>query len=160
MQYEFSFDFKPTKFVGGWTNILHLTTGGNTGWGGRIPALFMHNNKVYIFNAIDGNGNWLFDSPVLKINEWVHIQMTQTFEREEYVYRVYLNEQLLKTKVNKKPEEFKEVDVWISDNWSTATHGYIKNIQLKGEFIFVYFFMYRWSRIGSLLSPSTLVVTE
>ena len=135
MQYEFSFDFKPTKFVIGWTNILHLTTGVNSGWGSRIPALFMLNNKFTIANAIDGNGNWYFWSPVLQINEWVHFRITQTFERHEYVYRVYLNEQLLKTKVNNKPEEFKQVKVWVSDNWHSATHGYVKNIQLKGEFI-------------------------
>ena len=132
MQYEFSFDFKPTKFVGGWTNILHLSTGGNAGWGDRIPAFLMVNNKVAIASAIDGNGNWYFWSPVLKINEWVHFRVTQTFERHEHVYRVYMNNQLLKTKVNKKPEEFKEVDVWVSDNWYEASPGYVKNIEIKG----------------------------
>ena len=132
-QYEFSFDFKPTKFVGGWTNILHLTTGGNAGWGERIPAFLMVNNKVAIANAIDGNGNWYFWSPVLKVSEWVHFRVTQTFERHEYVYRVYMNKQLLKTKVNKKPQEFKQVDVWVSDNWYAATPGYIKNLRAKGN---------------------------
>ena len=131
-QYEFSFDFKPTRWIGGWTNILHFTTGGNAGWGERIPAFSMVNNKVAIANAIDGNGNWYFWSPPLGINEWVHFRVTQNFERHEYVYRVYMNKQLLKTKVNKKPQEFKQIDVWISDNWYTATPGYVKNIHIKG----------------------------
>ena len=75
---------------------------------------------------------WTY-SPVLEVNEWVHFRMTQTFERHEYVYRVYLNEQLLKTVVNNSPQVFKEVDVWVSDNWLEAAHGYIKNIHLKGN---------------------------
>merc|ERR1712072_525717 len=39
-QFDISFDFKPTKWIGGWTNILHLTTGANCcGLGQRIPAI-------------------------------------------------------------------------------------------------------------------------
>ena len=135
MQYEFSFDFKPTKFVKSYTMILHMTTGDNRCWGCRIPALVMANNRFEIQNAIGGNPSWYIYSPVLQLNEWVHFRITQTFEQNEYVYRIYLNEQLLKTKVNNKPEVFKEVKVWVSDNWHPATHGYVKNIQLKGEFI-------------------------
>ena len=114
---------------------MHLTTGGNAGWGERIPAFLMVNNKVAIASAIDGNGNWYFWSPVLKINEWVHFRVTQTFERYEYVCRVYMNEQLLHTKVNNRTEEFKEVEVWVSDNWHVAAYGYTKNIQFKGDII-------------------------
>ena len=61
MEYEISFDFKPTKWIGGWTNILHMTTGGNSGWGERIPGFFPLNQKVSIANGIDGNGNWNFN---------------------------------------------------------------------------------------------------
>ena len=133
IQYEISIDFKPTKWIGGWTNILHMTTGGNSGWGERIPGLFPLNQKVAIANGIDGNGNWYFWSPKLPLNQWVHFRLTQTFERHEYVYRVYMNKQLLKTKVNKKPQDFKQVDVWIGDNWHNAQPGFIKNLHIKGK---------------------------
>ena len=136
-QYEFSFDFKPTKFVGGWSNILHLTTGGDEGWG--IPRFFVLNKKVAIASALDGNGQWQVWSPVLKVNEWVHFRVTQIIERHEYVYRVYMNKQLLKTKVNKRPEEFQLVKVWVSDNSYPASPGYVKNIQLKGNHFYTIF---------------------
>ena len=131
--YEVSFDFKPTKWIGGWTSILHMTTGGNAGWGERIPAFFPLNKKIAIANGIDGNGNWYFWSPVLTLNKWVHFRLTQTFERHEYVYRVYMDKQLLKTKVNKKAQDFKQVDVWVGDNWYNAQPGVIKNLHISGS---------------------------
>ena len=131
-QYEVSFDFKPTRWIGGWTSVLHMTTGGNAGWGERIPGFFPLNGKMAIANAIDGNGNWYFWSPKLSLNKWVHFRLTQTFERHEYVYRVYMNKQLLKMKVNKKPQDFKQVDVWLSDNWYSAQPGLVKNLRITG----------------------------
>ena len=133
MQYEFSFDFKPTKFVGGWTNILHLTTGGNTGRGSRIPALFMTKNYVSISNTIGSNGNWNYKIAKLIENEWVHFRTTQTFEQNEYVFRLYMNELLMTTEVNNSPQVFKRVHVWVSNSWYAAAHGYIKNIYFKGN---------------------------
>ena len=137
-QYEISFDFKPTKWIGGWTNILHFTIKGNVGWGGRIPALFPLNGKVAIANAISGNGNFYFWSPKLALNKWVHFRLTQRLEGNKYVYRVYMDKKLLKEVVNTKAQDFKQVDVWVGDNWYNAQPGSIKNLYISGKNI--YFF--------------------
>lgn len=94
-----------------------MTTGGNAGWGERIPRFFPLSGNVVIASAIDGNGNWYFWSRPLTLNKWVHFRPRQSFERHEYVYRVYMDGLLLKEKVNKKAQDFKQVDVWVGDNW-------------------------------------------
>ena len=132
-EYEISFDFKPTKWIGGWTNILHMTTGGNSGWGERIPGLFPLNQKVSIANGIDGNGNWNFWTPSMPLNEWVHFKLIQHLEGQKWVYRVYMDHQLLMVKMNKKAQEYKQVDIWLSDNWYNAQPGVIKNFNISGE---------------------------
>ena len=37
-----------------------MTTGGNAGWGERIPGFLSYIKKVAISAAIDGQGNWNF----------------------------------------------------------------------------------------------------
>ena len=132
-QYEISFDFKPTKWIGGWTNVLHMTKGGNSGWGERIPGIFVLNKKAVIANAIDGNGNWNFNSLPLTLHEWVHFRLIQRLEGKDYIYRAYMNGFLMKEKVNKKPQDFKQVDVWLSDNWYNAQPGMLKNLFISGK---------------------------
>ena len=132
-QYEISFDFKPTKWIGGWTSILHMTTGGNAGWGERIPGIFVLSKKAVIANAIDSNGNWNFNSLPLTLNEWVHFRLIQRLEGKDYIYRAYMNGFLMKEKVNKKPQDFKQVDVWLSDNWYNAQPGMLKNLFISGK---------------------------
>merc|ERR1712072_872337 len=77
-QFDISFDFKPTKWIGGWTNILHLTTGANCcGLGQRIPAIFPLNGKLAIAFAVDRNGNYNLWTPKLVLNRWYNFRLTQ-----------------------------------------------------------------------------------
>ena len=131
-QYEVSFDFKPTKWIGGWTSILHMTTGGNAGWGERIPGFLSYIKKVAISAAIDGQGNWNFYTLPLTLNKWVHFRVIQRLEGNNYVYRAYMDGFLMKEKINKKPQDFKQVDIWLSDNWYNAQPGFIKNLFISG----------------------------
>ena len=110
-----------------------MTTGGNAGWGERIPGFFPLNMKVAIANGIDGNGNWYFWSPSMPLNEWVHFKLTQHLEGKDFVYRVYMDHRLLMKKVNKKAQEFKQVDIWMSDNWYNAQPGFVKNLHIAGK---------------------------
>ena len=131
-QYEISFDFKPTKWLGGWTNILHMTTDGNAGWGNRIPGFFPHGGKVAISNGISGNADWRVQSPAMPLNEWVHFKLTQRLEGNQYTYRVYMDHRLLVEEINTKAEDFREVDIWLSDNWYQAQPGFVKNLYISG----------------------------
>ena len=132
-QYEISFDFKATKWPSCWTSILHFTKGGDTGWGNRIPAIFTYYGKVQISNAIDGNGDWKFYSLPVEMNKWVKFTLTQRLEGHNYVYRVYLDGFLLKEKINKRPEDFHQVDIWVGDNWRVAQPGFIRNLYISGR---------------------------
>ena len=134
-QYEISFDFKATKWPSGWHSILHMTKGSDTGWGNRIPAILTYSGKVFISNAIDGNANWNFYSLPVDMNKWVNFRLTQHLEGHNYVYRVYMNGFLLKEHMNKRPEDFHQVDIWIGDNWRNVQPGFIKNLYISGKYI-------------------------
>ena len=127
--YDISFNFKPTKFLRGWSSILHMTTGGNCCQRGkRVPGIFIKYNRIGIFNSIGNNGNWQFLSKPLVLNKLVRVRLTQTLEGGRYVYKVYINSELLKSVVNSKPLEFKKVQVWLGDPWYKAQPGYLANL--------------------------------
>ena len=135
MQYEISFDFKATKWPSGWFSILHLTKGADSGWGHRIPAILSYYGRVFISNAIDGNANWNFYSLPVELNKWVRFTLSQRLEGHKYVYRVYQDGFLLKEKINKRPENFEQVDIWVGDNWRAIQPGFIKNLIISGRMI-------------------------
>ena len=133
-QFEVTFDFQANKWIGGWTSIVHMTTGSNYGWGGRIPGVFALGQKIAVAFAVSGNGNWYFTTPVIPLNKWVHFKVNQQLEGTDYVYRVFMNGKLLKEQVNNKPQEFKEVFVWVSDNWHSAQPGFVKNLVVSSKY--------------------------
>ena len=133
-QFEISFNFYPTKWVGGWTNIIHFTTGPNCcAPGSRIPGIFPSKGKVAINFALNGNGNYQVWTPKLALKKWVNIKLNQRREGKNYVYRVYLNNKVLKTIVNKKPQDFKNVKVYVSDVWHANQAGLIKNLRITSK---------------------------
>ena len=133
-QFDISFDFRPTKWIGGWTSILHLTTGGNCcGVGGRIPGIFPLNQKLAISFAINGNGNYYFWTPKLTLNHWSNIRLTQRLIGKNYIYQVTLNGKSVHKVINKKPQIFKNVKVYVADPWYNAQPGFIRNIKISGK---------------------------
>ena len=132
-QFEVSFDFQANKRILGFTNILHMTTGGNGAWGERIPGFFPLNDKIYISFSVDGNGNWNFVTPTYPLNKWIHFKVNQQLEDKKYIYRVYMDGTLLKEHVNKKPQQFKEVFVWVGDIWHNAQPGFVKNLVISSK---------------------------
>ena len=133
-QFQISFDFKPTKWIGGWTNIFHFTTGANCcAPGSRIPAIFPLNGKLAISFAIGTNGNWYKWTPKLTLNRWVHLRLTQKLEGRNYVYRIYLNDKLLASSINRKPQDYRNVKVFVADNWYNAQPGFLKNLRITNR---------------------------
>ena len=63
-EFHISFDFMATKWIGGWTNLFHMTQGSNCcRFGSRIPGIFPLNKKLAISFAINNYGNAYFWSP-------------------------------------------------------------------------------------------------
>ena len=144
-QFQISFDFTTTKWISGWTNILHFTTGANCCKpGSRIPAVFSKYQKLYFSFAIGNNGNANFWTPKLPLNKWVHFVVVQKQEGRNYVYRVYMDNKLLKTLVNKIPRDYKNVKVYVADPWYNSQPGFIKNIAItnKPSKLFMSLFIY------------------
>ena len=133
-QFQISFDFKPTKWIGGWTNVLHLTTGPNCcAPGSRIPGIFTLGGKLAMSFGIDKNGNHVIWTPKLALNRWVHFTISQTLEGKRYIYRVYMNNKLLEKRLNHIPRDYKNVKVFVADNWYNAQPGFIKNIHITSK---------------------------
>ena len=132
-QFDISFDFKPTQWLGGWTNILHMSKAGNAAWGDRIPGIFVYNRKIAIASAIDGSGNWLFYTLPPTLNKWTHIRIIQRLEKDVFVYRAYMDGFLMREKVNTRAEDFHNVDVWLADNWYNTQPGFLKNLNISGK---------------------------
>ena len=133
-QFDISFDFKATKWIGRWTNIMHLTTGANCcGIGQRIPAIFPLNGKLAISFAVDRNGNYYFWTPKLALNTWYNFRLTQQLVGKNYIYRVYMNNKIIHTKVNTNAKDYKNVKVYVTDNYHNAQPGFIKNLRISGK---------------------------
>ena len=72
-------------------------------------------------------------TPKLTLNKWVHFVVSQKLEGGNYVYRVYMDNKLLDTIINKVPREYKNVNVFVADNWYNAQPGFIKNIGITNK---------------------------
>ena len=135
-QFDISFDFRPTKWIGGWTSLLHLTTGTNAV---RLPGIFPLNGKI----MIQVTAQFTVWTPKLPLNKWVHFRLTQRLEGKNYVYRVYMNNKQLKAFVNKKPQDIKNVKVYVADPWYNAQPGFVRSVRVSGRFFIIYFYSQR-----------------
>ncbi|XP_047145232.1 uncharacterized protein LOC105847055 isoform X2 [Hydra vulgaris] len=131
-----------------WTNVIHLTTGGDNGkYGFRTPAIFISPNspdKLQIASAINGSFNYVFYTQSLPLNEWSSIKVSQTQLNEKYIYTVYLNELLIFSIENTMPQSFSNVLVYAADPWNTAQDGLIKDFKITTGNNIVQLYKYAW----------------
>ena len=132
-----SFEFNPRVFQGGWTNLIHLTTGANCcGAGARIPGVWFHGsnskatkNRLHICSYVRGNGNYCWNSGVIvPRGQWTRIVISQQFSGGKYIYTVTIGNKRLGSVINTTPREFANVRVFASDNWYNAAQGSIRNL--------------------------------
>merc|ERR1719450_223965 len=138
--YDISVEVYPTSFPrGSWTSIFHMTTSGNIDvYGSRIPGIWFYplskastKNRILVCNAIDGNKNYCVGSAYLPLKQWVKVRVTQQLEGSKYVYRVFINDKQIFTKVNTQPREFRNVNVYAADPWYAAQPGYIRSVDIS-----------------------------
>ena len=86
--------------------------------------------RVYFSFAVSGKGNYY--NGKLALNKWHHFRVTQTLREKQYIYTVYMNDNVIVTKVNTRPQDFKNVKVFAADNIYEAQPGYIKNLKFTG----------------------------
>nr|XP_047144967.1 uncharacterized protein LOC101241106 isoform X2 [Hydra vulgaris] len=134
--YSVSFKIKPRSYSFGWKSVIHLTIGGNLGrYGDRCPAvwfLYDGSGRLYISSAVNGNYDYIFTTEPLPLNQWSSLRISQFQINGIYMYTVYLNELLVHSVVNKKPQSFSNVKVYTADPWSDAQDGSIKDLKITG----------------------------
>ena len=135
--YTIKFDFNPRVFQSGWTNIIHLTTGGNCcNYGYRIPGVWFHGassrstkNRLHVCSAVNGKGNFCWNSGVtIPRGKWTTVFITQQPEGNSYRYTVKVGNVQIGTVINSQAREFSNVKVFASDNWYNAAQGSIRNL--------------------------------
>ena len=113
---EWFISFDLTLFVtqSSFVNIIQCTTGrGNHG--DRTPSVFQGpgSSKLYIYSSIDDDHHYRFTTDELSLNVKHHIEIDQTYYGNNiYRFNVNINGQLVFTKVNSKPRQFYNVQVW------------------------------------------------
>ena len=80
---------KPSRYISNWTNLLHLTLGGNAEeYGDRTPAIFFHLKEgMMVASAVSGEKNFRAQSvgneefwKLPKPGEWTRIEIGQRQE--------------------------------------------------------------------------------
>ena len=144
--YSVKFDFKPSQFQPGWTNIIHLTSTGENccNYGDRIPAVWVRSrssgattNKLEVSSAINNNGNFFF-SPrpaTVPLGQWTTVEITQLKEGNSYRYSVKVGGRRITTAINRKAREFTNVIVFGADDWSRAAKGSMRNLVINPNVI-------------------------
>ncbi|XP_065651450.1 uncharacterized protein LOC136079546 isoform X3 [Hydra vulgaris] len=132
--YSVSFKIKPNSYSNGWKSVIHLTIGKDLdNYGDRTPALFFcddSSGRLYITSAVNGNKNYMFITQPLPLNQWSSIQISQIRLNEKYVFSVYLNESMVHSIENTKPQSFENLKVYAASPWFDAQDGSIKDVKV------------------------------
>nr|XP_047144648.1 C-type mannose receptor 2-like [Hydra vulgaris] len=132
--YSVSFKLKPRSYSQGWKSVVHLTIGENYGrYGDRCPAVWFHGDgsgRLYISAAVNGNEDYTFTTQPLPLNQWSSLQISQFQTNGVYMYTIYLNELLVHSVINTKPQSFSNVKVYTADPWHNAQDGFIKDLKI------------------------------
>ena len=130
-QFDISFDFKATFWAGSkeLTSIIRFTATKKDGAHGL--AVLLTKRKFTIFSSASEH---IYSNEII-LDKWYNIRVTQYFANWFWRFKVYVDGNLLKEWSNSKPEELKNVHVWIGDEVITPQPGFLKNIQVFGKII-------------------------
>ena len=135
-EWRVTHEFRPTDYsTKGWTNSLHLTTGGNTGHGKRIPAIFFKAAKgmCVTFQKDDSSNTkqYIKGDDLPAINKWTRIKISQELLDQKYMLTITIGCKKVFTVQNYKPNEYSEVKVLASDSFYAAHPGSIRNLIIE-----------------------------
>ena len=113
----------PTKYLSKWTNLVHLTVGGNAEkYGDRTPAIFFHRKQgMMVASAVSGEKNfrpksknsetkfWKLPNP----GEWTLLEIGQRQEewRNAVSFYISINDKEVFSVLNTQPRNFSDVKV-------------------------------------------------
>ena len=136
-EWRVTHDFKPTEYLDGFANSLHLTIGGNREhYGDRTPDIWPSTTaytpeKMQISSAVNGNKDSINRPAQPPVGAWTTITISQTLEGGKYFYRIMIGDQEVHAVENSQPEEFQGVKVYASNPWVEAQPGSIRNLVIE-----------------------------
>ena len=138
-------DFKPTDYShAGWTNLLHLTIGGDYGsYGQTTPSVWFHpSSGISIYSAVNGNPKYKYltktDRPPLGV--WTSLEISQEQVGGKFIFKIVIGGKKIHSEENTQPEVFKDVKVYASDPWYEPQPGAVKALLIQtklGQFYFL-----------------------
>ena len=121
---------------GSWTSLFHLTTGEDSGVGGRIPAVFVNQDKYFHHcYHVNGDDNY-YQNYDYELNKDYHFEISQQKNSEgEAVYSIKVNGETFHEIVNTTPLKFKDVKLYLSDPWfdTFAPYGKLSNLKIIND---------------------------
>ena len=135
-EYIVSFEVYPISLYSNWTNVIHLTTGGDwENFGDRNPAVFFHPNTsiLHIASAINNDLNRVFDTAPIPLKQWSSIEISQQLVNQSYIYCIRVNESVVYSVVNNIPLKLSNVKVYAGDPWYAAQNGFIRNLIITSK---------------------------
>ena len=139
--FEIKFDFKPTRWNNNdYTSLIHFNDKHkkNHGWGSRIPAVFVNEQKLSISFGVDGEYNWHIKSARLFLHKWHTTKITQIYKSGVYLSKIYHDGVLLSSKPNSKAKEFHDVQIWAGDDFYEAQAGVIRSLSVSGKIMILF----------------------
>ncbi|XP_065641517.1 uncharacterized protein LOC105843224 [Hydra vulgaris] len=131
-EYTVSFEVKLTAIKGSTLSVFHLTTSYDYGiYGYRTPAMWVQDPGVfYICSAVNSNFDFCQVTKVIVPNNWNSIKISQELFEGKYIYSIEHNCITVFTQENTDPQEFSNVQVYVSDPWYEVQPGLIRNFKI------------------------------
>ena len=149
-EFKIEFDAIVTEIPPGSSrkNLFHLTTGEDSGEGGRVPAVFVRQGQnFHMCYHVNDDTNYCKNYKY-ELNKEYHFEISQQKNSEgEYWYSIKVNEETFDDVKNETPLKFEDVKLYLSDPWveSFAPFGKLSNLKIigprpvgPGKYIFVY----------------------
>mgnify|MGYP001317328059 CR=1 FL=1 len=116
-------------------SLFHVTAGGNSGYGSRIPAVFVQSKYFHICYQVNGNNNY-YQNYNYELNKEYHFEISQQTNSEgEAVYSIKVNGETFHEIVNTTPLKFKDVKLYLSDPWydTFEPFGKLSNLKVNAD---------------------------
>ena len=156
-QYSLHLEFMITESFpeNDYYNLFHAIMNENGDvYGSRTPAIWINYEDGYMYahtnSAVNGNEAYVYNTPATRVqlNKWNIISVSQTKVGGDYLYKVGMNGELKHMVNNTQPQAFQNVKIYISNPWTPAVPGYVRNVCIKGKDKLITFgTLYAWNGI-------------
>ena len=117
----------------GWTNILHVTNGGNCcAHGNRLPKVSYNKRRFFEF-CTSANGKPVYKNLFhgVKLNKDYHIVVSQQYNtKKELIYTIVINGKVFHSVRNTKPVSISPALLYLSDPWHASINDIGKVSQI------------------------------